>query len=117
VVESACVGLNDELKGEVPFALLVTKKHIFTDEQYEKVIKEVRRLVIKEIGSVAKLGGAIIVQKLPKTRSGKVLRLIIRKILNQEEFRLPSTIDDVSAIDELIETLKKRKYITKVAKF
>jgi hypothetical protein len=69
--------------------------------------------VAKEIGAIARLGGAIIVNRLPKTRSGKVLRMILRKILNGESYKMPPTIEDASVLDDIKDILTKNKILKK----
>ncbi|WP_313215311.1 AMP-binding protein [Soonwooa sp.] len=104
VAECAVVGIDDDLKGQIPFASVVIKNGSeISDEQVEKeVIQKVR----EKIGAVASLRNVMVVKRLPKTRSGKSLRKLIRTILDGKEFQIPSTIDDESIIDELIEKIK-----------
>ena len=100
VAECAVIGINDELKGQIPLALVVTK----SGEKMEhfQLQHEVVQLVREQIGAVASLRDVIIVQRLPKTRSGKILRKLMRSIVDGENFQVPSTIDDEAIIDELI---------------
>lgn len=104
VAECAVVGIDDDLKGQIPFASVVIKNGSeISDEQVEKeVIQKVR----EKIGAVASLKNVMVVKRLPKTRSGKTLRKLIRTILDGKEFQIPSTIDDETIIDELIEKIK-----------
>ncbi len=78
---------------------------ITTDEEKKVLIKEVGDKVVREIGAICRLAGCVIVNKLPKTRSGKILRRIIRNILNQETYKWPATIDDPSALDTISDVL------------
>jgi propionyl-CoA synthetase len=71
--------------------------------------QEIIKLVRQQIGAVASLRNVVIVQRLPKTRSGKILRKLMRSITDGESFQIPSTIDDESIVDEIIATLKKYK--------
>ena len=71
--------------------------------------QEIIKLVRKQIGAVASLRNVVIVQRLPKTRSGKILRKLMRSITDGDEFQIPSTIDDESIVEEIITTLKKYK--------
>ncbi|QIG89084.1 propionyl-CoA synthetase [Chryseobacterium sp. POL2] len=104
VAECAVVGIEDELKGQIPFATVVIKNGSeITDEQVEK---EVVQKVREKIGAVASLKNVMVVKRLPKTRSGKTLRKLIRTILDGKEFSIPSTIDDETIIDEIIEKFK-----------
>ncbi|WP_300674854.1 AMP-binding protein [Soonwooa sp.] len=104
VAECAVVGIDDDLKGQIPFASVVIKNGSEISE--EQVEKEVIQKVREKIGAVASLKNVMVVKRLPKTRSGKTLRKLIRTILDGKEFQIPSTIDDESIIDELIEKIK-----------
>lgn len=84
VVESATVGIIDEIRGEIPLAFIVLKDQCSNDkEERARIAKLVEKRVRENIGDFAKLRGAIVVHRLPKTRSGKILRGTIRKIVNQ----------------------------------
>lgn len=102
VAEAIVVGLKDALKGQIPFGLVVLKEG--RDIPQDTLLKELVAIVRKEIGPVAFFQNATVVAKLPKTRSGKILRGTVRKILDGEEWAMPATLDDP-------ETLK---YITEV---
>lgn len=104
VAECAVVGIDDDLKGQIPFASVVIKNGSKISE--EQVEKEVIQKVREKIGAVASLKNVMVVKRLPKTRSGKTLRKLIRTILDGKEFQIPSTIDDETIIDELIEKIK-----------
>jgi propionyl-CoA synthetase len=71
--------------------------------------QEIIKLVRQQIGAVASLRNVVIVQRLPKTRSGKILRKLMRSITDGEEFQIPSTIDDENIVEEIVTTLKKYK--------
>jgi propionyl-CoA synthetase len=71
--------------------------------------QEIVQLVRQQIGAVASLRNVVIVQRLPKTRSGKILRKLMRSITDGEDFQIPSTIDDEAIVGEIIEVLKKYK--------
>ncbi len=105
IAECAVIGINDELKGQIPLALVVMK----TNETIEnfQLEHEIVQLVRKQIGAVASLREVVIVQRLPKTRSGKILRKMMRNIADSLTFQIPSTIDDEAIVDEIIEVLKK----------
>ena len=99
VAECAVIGINDELKGQIPVALVVTKSGSAIEHfqlQYEIV-----QLVREKIGAVASLRDVIVIQRLPKTRSGKILRKLMRSIADGQDFQIPSTIDDELIIDEI----------------
>ncbi len=99
VAECAVVGINDELKGQIPFAMVVVKSGDEIESfqlEYEMV-----QLVREKIGAVASLRNVMVVQRLPKTRSGKILRKLLRNVIDGAEFQIPSTIDDPVIIEEI----------------
>lgn len=100
VAECAVIGINDELKGQIPLALVVIKGT--TDIESFQLEHEIVKLVREQIGAVASLRNVIVVDRLPKTRSGKILRKLLRSIVDGENFQVPSTIDDEAIIDEVI---------------
>lgn len=103
VAECAVVGIDDELKGQVPFATVVLKNGSLISE--EDLEKDIIKMVREKIGAVAFLKNAMVVKRLPKTRSGKILRKLIRTLLDGEEFQVPSTIDDDQIIEEIQEKI------------
>jgi propionyl-CoA synthetase len=105
VAECAVIGINDELKGQTPLALVVTK--LGEEIEHFQLEQEIVKLVRQQIGAVASLRNVVIVDRLPKTRSGKILRKLMRSIADGENFQIPSTIDDEAIVDEIIEVLKK----------
>ncbi|MBL0012521.1 MAG: AMP-binding protein [Flavobacterium sp.] len=105
VAECAVIGVNDELKGQAPLALVVTKSGE-TIEHFQ-LEQEIVQLVRQQIGAVAAMRNVVIVNRLPKTRSGKTLRKLLRSIADGVAFQIPSTIDDETIIDEIRETLEK----------
>ena len=107
VAECAVVGINDDLKGQVPLALVVTKSN--ENIEHFQLQHEVVKLVRDQIGAVASLRDVVIVQRLPKTRSGKILRKLLRSIADGDNFQIPSTIDDEAIIEEIKEELEKAK--------
>jgi len=107
VAECAVIGINDELKGQIPLALVVAKSGD-TVEKFQ-LQHEVVQLVREKIGAVAALRDVVTVQRLPKTRSGKILRKMMRSIADGEQFQVPSTIDDEAIIDEIKEVLEEAK--------
>lgn len=99
VAECAVIGVNDPLKGQVPIGLVLLKDGAATEE---KVLEsELVAMVRKEIGSFACFKRAIVVQRLPKTRSGKILRKLLRQIADGKKYVVPSTIDDPSTLPEI----------------
>lgn len=107
VAECAVIGINDELKGQIPLALVVTKSG--ENREHFQLQHEVVQLVREQIGAVASLKDVVTVQRLPKTRSGKILRKLLRSIADGENFQIPSTIDDEAIIDEIKEELSASK--------
>ena len=107
VAECAVIGINDELKGQIPLALVVAKSG--EDIEHFQLQHEVVQLVREQIGAVASLRDVVIVQRLPKTRSGKILRKMMRSIADGEQFQIPSTIDDEAIIDEIRAVLSQAK--------
>ena len=104
VAECAVIGINDNLKGQVPFGLVVIKNGI--KESDEELITALKGKVRAEIGAIASLKGLIIVERLPKTRSGKILRKTLRQMIDGQEIEIPSTIDDPQVLAELSPMLK-----------
>jgi propionyl-CoA synthetase len=111
VAESAVIGVADDLKGEIPLGFLVLKNGV--DTPPELIIKHVIEYVRENIGPVASFKTAVIVNRLPKTRSGKILRGTMRKIANGEEYVMPPTIDDPAILDEIAEVLQTIGYAKK----
>lgn len=101
VAECAVIGINDALKGQIPLALAVIKSGDTTE--HFQLEYEVVQLVREKIGAVASLRNVIVVQRLPKTRSGKILRKLLRSIVDGEKYQIPSTIDDETIIGEVTE--------------
>jgi propionyl-CoA synthetase len=106
VAECAVLGIADQLKGQIPLGLIVLKSGV--TEAPEDIEKACVKLVREEIGAVAALKHILVVQRLPKTRSGKILRATIRKIADGEPWKMPATIDDPAILDEITEVLKAR---------
>ena len=106
VAECAVLGVRDTLKGEVPCGFLVLKAG--AAKSPEQIEKEVVALVREKLGPVAAFKLAITVARLPKTRSGKILRGTIKKIADGDPWTLPATIEDPRALDEIGDALKGR---------
>jgi propionyl-CoA synthetase len=98
------LGIKDELKGEVPCGFLVLKSGV--NRAPVEIEKECVALIRDKIGPVASFRLAIIVARLPKTRSGKILRGTIKKIADGESWTMPATIDDPAVLDEIGTALK-----------
>ncbi len=99
VAECAVIGAADPLKGQLPVGLVVLKAGV--QRPHEEIVKEVVRIVREQIGPVAAFKTAIVVDRLPKTRSGKILRATMRKIADGEQYTTPATIDDPAILGEI----------------
>jgi propionyl-CoA synthetase len=113
VAECAVIGVADELKGQLPLGFVVLKAGV--DRQQGEIEDEVVRLVRERIGRVAAFKTAIVVERLPKTRSGKILRGTMRHIADGEEYRMPATIDDPAILEEMHDALRGAGYALKEA--
>ncbi|SOE16944.1 propionyl-CoA synthetase [Hoeflea halophila] len=106
VVECAVIGIADPMKGQIPAGFIViNNQHGRSDEEIET---EVVKLVREQIGPVAAFKTVMVVKRLPKTRSGKILRATMQKIADGEAWNMPATIDDPGVLDEIHEVLTKR---------
>jgi propionyl-CoA synthetase len=99
IAECAVVGVNDALKGEVPLGLVVLKAGAARDR--DELVAELVELVRQRIGPVASFKTATLVKRLPKTRSGKIVRGTIKKIADGEAYSIPATIDDPATLEEV----------------
>ncbi|MHB1342746.1 MAG: propionyl-CoA synthetase [Thermoleophilia bacterium] len=108
VAECAVLGVGDELKGQVPVGLCVLKAGVERDHQ--EIAREVVQMVRDQVGAVASFRVATVVSRLPKTRSGKILRGTMRKIADSEAYTTPSTIDDPAILDEIADSLRMVGY-------
>ena len=106
VAECAVIGIADALKGQVPAGFIVLKSGV--DKPTEQIEKEIVQKVRDEIGPVAAFKLALTIQRLPKTRSGKILRGTMRQIADGEAYKMPATIDDPAILDEIKEALTSR---------
>lgn len=104
VAECAVIGLADPLKGQRPSGYVVLKSGVEVEEDI--LVKDLIALVRRDIGAVADFKHVAVVDALPKTRSGKILRKTMRQIADGEEYVVPSTIEDAGVIDQLIGTLR-----------
>ena len=108
VAECAVIGVRDSLKGQVPLGFVVLNAGVERDEA--AVIAELVARVRQELGPVAAFKQACVVARLPKTRSGKILRGIMRRIADGEEYRFPATIEDPQVLPEVEEALRRLGY-------
>jgi len=108
VAECAVLGVEDDLKGQVPLGFVVLKAGVTRDRA--EIIKEVIKMVRERIGPVASFKTAAVIKRLPKTRSGKILRGTIQKIADNKEHKVPATIDDATILGEIEEALVSLGY-------
>ncbi len=108
VAECAVLGVRDALKGELPLGLVVLNDGV--DRPTEEVLQECIQLVRAEMGPVAAFKLVAAVKRLPKTRSGKILRGTIRSIANGDSWKMPATIDDPAVLDEMESALQDMGY-------
>ena len=106
VVECAVFAINDPLKGQLPMGMIVLKDDFVgsTKEVEQALVAAVRN----QIGAIACLKNIVSVDRLPKTRSGKILRKNLRQLVDGEELQIPSTIDDASIFEEINQQLTQR---------
>jgi propionyl-CoA synthetase len=105
VAECAVIGIADTLKGQVPLGFLVLKAGAKKDRA--EVVEEAVQLVRERVGAVASFKLAVVVERLPKTRSGKILRGTMRAIADGEDHKVPATIDDPAILEEIGQSLKR----------
>jgi len=104
VAECAVVGIDDALKGQLPLGLLVLNAGVL--KPHKEIEVEAIQLVRDAIGPIAALKFCMVVNRLPKTRSGKILRATIKKIAEGKPWVIPATIDDASILDEIEQSIK-----------
>jgi len=109
VAECAVLGIADKLKGQLPIGLLTLKAGV--TKKHEDISKECVQMIRQKIGPVAAFKTAIVIKRLPKTRSGKILRGTVRKIADNEPYKMPATIDDPAILDEIKGDLKKHNIL------
>jgi propionyl-CoA synthetase len=111
IAECAVVGQDDELRGQIPLGIVVLKNNVTRTE------KEVRETIVRQIreqiGAIAYLKNIVFVERLPKTRSGKILRATMRNIANGQEYKVPSTIDDPMILEEITNLFEDKKLVHK----
>jgi propionyl-CoA synthetase len=108
VAECAVIGVSDELKGQTPVGFLVLKAGV--ERPHDEIVAEVVQLVRERIGPVAAFKNAVVVERLPKTRSGKILRGTMRRIADGEPYTIPATIDEPTLLDDVSEALRTIGY-------
>ena len=113
VAECAVIGIADALKGQIPVGFVVLKAGV-PDARHAGIVADVIQLVRDRIGPVAAFKAAMVVNRLPKTRSGKVLRGTMRKIADAEEYVVPATIEDPSVLGEIEDALRAARRLSAV---
>jgi propionyl-CoA synthetase len=108
VAECAVIGVADQLKGQLPLGFICLKAGV--TKSHEQVIAEVVKLVRERIGPVAAFKTCTVVNRLPKTRSGKILRGTMQKIADNQDFKMPATIDDPAILEEIDVSLQSVGY-------
>jgi len=108
VAECAVIGVHDDLKGQLPLGFIVLKSGV--TRPHDAILAEVVAMVRDQIGPVAAFKKATVVERLPKTRSGKILRKTMRSIADGESYNTPATIDDPAILPEIAEVLKEIGY-------
>ena len=108
VAECAVIGVADQLKGQVPLGFLVLSAGV--NRVHDEIVGEVVKLVRERIGPFAAFKTATVIDRLPKTRSGKILRGTMQKIADSETYKMPATIDDPAILDEIESALKDIGY-------
>jgi propionyl-CoA synthetase len=106
VAECAVIGVADQLKGEVPVGFVVLKLGV--NKPDDVIEKELVALVREKIGPVAAFKTAMVIKRLPKTRSGKIVRSTMKKIADKEPWNMPATIDDPVTLDEIKAALQTK---------
>jgi propionyl-CoA synthetase len=104
VAECAVIGIADDLKGQVPLGFVVPKAGATPDPK--GIEAELVQMVRDQIGAVASLRRVLVIDRLPKTRSGKILRRTMRSIVAGEDYQVPSTIDDPIILEEIAESVR-----------
>ncbi len=108
VAECAVIGVEDQMKGQLPLGFLVLKAGVTRSE--DEILADVVQLVRDKIGPVAAFKQATVVQRLPKTRSGKILRGTMQSIADNKDWKMPATIDDPVILDEITGALEDVGY-------
>ena len=110
VVECAVVSKKDKLKGEIPFCFIILKNDIGINN-YDDIIDKVKKSVVDNIGKICSINDILIVKNLPKTRSGKIIRALLKQIVNKDKIYIPPTIEDTKCVSDI---LKKFEFKYKI---
>lgn len=106
VAECAVIGVGDAIKGQIPIGLVVVKAGV-PASRHEEIVSQLVQLVRERIGPVAGFKTATVVKRLPKTRSGKILRSVMRRIADGEDYDVPATIEDPDVLPEIEEAVRR----------
>ncbi len=107
VAECAVIGIADEMKGQIPCGFVILNAGV--NREHEEIKGEIVQLVREKIGPVAAFKTVLVAKRLPKTRSGKILRGTMQKIADGLEWKMPATIDDPTILDEISDVLNQRQ--------
>lgn len=110
IAECSVIGIHDPLKGQMPVGLVLLKDGVSIEES--ELEKELISRVRETIGPVACFKRAIVVNRLPKTRSGKILRKLLRQIAANEDVSVPSTIDDPASVSEITTLMREKGLVS-----
>ena len=99
IAECAVIGIKDELKGQVPMGFIVLNSG--TTNNHDNITNEAIKMIREEIGPVASFRKVKIIERLPKTRSGKILRSTMAAIVDKQPYKMPATIDDPVILEEI----------------
>jgi propionyl-CoA synthetase len=110
VAECAVIGVSDQLKGQLPLGFVCLNAGC--NRPHGEIVRECVGRVREKIGPVAAFKLALVVDRLPKTRSGKILRATMVRIADGEDYKMPATIDDPAILDEITEALARIGYPT-----
>jgi propionyl-CoA synthetase len=101
IAEAAVVGVRDKMKGQMPLGLIVINAQC--NRNHDDIVREAIAMIRAKIGAVCAFKKAVVVKRLPKTRSGKILRATLRAIANGDEYKIPATIDDPEVLTDIIQ--------------
>ena len=107
VVECAVVSKKDKLKGEVPFGFIVLKDYVENKDKTD-IVNSIKKNVVDKIGKICSINDILIVKSLPKTRSGKIIRALLKQIVNKEKIYVPPTIEDAKCLPDIIKLFEAK---------
>ena len=107
VVECAVVSKRDKLKGEVPFGFVILKDTV-EKKDINDVINNIKKNVVEKIGKICAINDVLVVKSLPKTRSGKIIRALLKQIVNRDKIYIPPTIEDAKCLPDIIKIFEEK---------